>query len=56
MYSWALGSTSVGLDLELGSHLGLKKIQDITEGRTKKRPENFKQWHPILNLQRPEYH
>ena len=40
----------------MGSHLGLKKTQDITEGLTKKRPGNLKQWRPDLNLERPWYH
>ena len=33
------------------SHLGLKKIQYITKGRKKKRPENLKWWRANLNLE-----
>ena len=56
MYSWALGLASRSLDSALGSHLGLKKFRDITQRRTKKRPEDLKQWCQDLNLERPEYH
>ena len=49
-----MGSASLSPDS--GSHLGLKKAQYITEGRTQKRPENLKWWRPDLNLERQECH
>ena len=49
-----MGSTSLSPDS--GQHLGLKNIQYITDGRTKKRPENLKWWHPDLNLEGQECH
>ena len=49
-----VGSTSLSPDS--GSHLGLKKIQYITEGQTRKRPKNMKRLRPDLNLVRQEYH
>ena len=49
-----MGSTSVSPNS--GLHLGLRKIQYITEGRMKKRPENLKCWRADLNLERQEYH
>ena len=48
--------SSTSLSPDLGSHLGLKKVQYITEGRTKKRPENLKWGHPDLNLECQEDH
>ena len=49
-----MGSTLLNLDS--GLHLGLKRIQYITEGRMKKRPENLK-WRCLdMNLERQENH
>ena len=53
MYCWGLGSISLSLDSEPASHLGIKKIQDITEGRMKKGPRELETVAPRPELGAP---